>query len=627
MSLNGEVARLTSTELPLEDNQKESRKRKQRDEDSHQDEEKPPAEKVDVWIESRANLPKWIGQEVTEETITMLQHWESCEPKEEDSAEKYITLPPLADKETRRAVHQWLKSSTLSKYAVGDTHEGRIRVWHKRFERQMPNFGKFDRPGVPRSNLKSWPTERPNFLKFVLYKENIDTGVATKDIVNRLRGKVRLGYAGMKDKRGVTTQFCTLYRRRPEEITSFNKHKKDSRGGGNTKFGGGCVIRVGNFEYADEELQLGMLHGNRFDIALRNVDIGRKEGSNDVEKAKAVVEQAARGFRDNGFINYFGMQRFGKYHDTHKVGVAVLKGNFEEAVEIIMSPKEDEMHKVTSARQRWKDRFQDVGDQSKEEAESKCAKQVLKHMGRFMTCETAILKSLGHKPLDYQRAFSSIPKTLRMMFAHAVQSIVWNRVTSVRIEKLGQEVVLGDLVVATKVGQSERPAETGGKAVKVVNEFDLRAGTYDISDVVLPLVGSKTVFPTNEIGQMFKTVLDDLSLPVDTFRTARLRDLSLPGDYRKVVCKPSDFEYRIVEYSDPLEPLLATDLMNLGGDKVASTSTNSADGDGPLLGLVVGLTLPSSSYATVALRELMKRPTASEYQRRLRLEGSCEGGV
>mmetsp|Transcript_32606 Transcript_32606/g.74999 ORF Transcript_32606/g.74999 Transcript_32606/m.74999 type:complete len:97 (+) Transcript_32606:441-731(+) len=44
-----------------------------------------------------------------------------------------------------------------------------------------------------------------------------------------------------------------------------------------------------------------------------------------------------------------------------------------------------------------------------------------------------------------------------------------------------------------------------------------------------------------------------------------------------------------------------------------------------LLGMVVGFTLSSSSYATIALRELTKRPTSSEYQRGLRLEGRCEG--
>ena len=43
----------------------------------------------------------------------------------------------------------------------------------------------------------------------------------------------------------------------------------------------------------------------------------------------------------------------------------------------------------------------------------------------------------------------------------------------------------------------------------------------------------------------------------------------------------------------------------------------------PLIGMIIGFTLPASSYATIALRELMRRPTSSEYQSTLRLEGNC----
>ena len=41
--------------------------------------------------------------------------------------------------------------------------------------------------------------------------------------------------------------------------------------------------------------------------------------------------------------------------------------------------------------------------------------------------------------------------------------------------------------------------------------------------------------------------------------------------------------------------------------------------------MVIGFTLPPSAYATVALRELMKRPTSTEYQTELKLEGDCKG--
>ena len=43
-----------------------------------------------------------------------------------------------------------------------------------------------------------------------------------------------------------------------------------------------------------------------------------------------------------------------------------------------------------------------------------------------------------------------------------------------------------------------------------------------------------------------------------------------------------------------------------------------------IIGMVVGFTLPPSSYATIALRELMKKPTSADYQRQLQLSGNCE---
>ena len=65
-------------------------------------------------------------------------------------------------------------------------------------------------------------------------------------------------------------------------------------------------------------------HVVRFlDIVLRNVDVGQDITSTLHDRKQLVqqkLEAAGRAFQSNGFINYFfGMQRFGKYHDTHEV--------------------------------------------------------------------------------------------------------------------------------------------------------------------------------------------------------------------------------------------------------------------------------------------------------------------
>jgi tRNA pseudouridine13 synthase len=104
------------------------------------------------------------------------------------------------------------------------------------------------------------------------------------------------------------------------------------------------------------------------------------------------------------------------------------------------------------------------------------------------------------------------------------------------------------------------------------------------------------------------------------------RDLHCTGDYRKLLCMPADVDFQLLEYSDPLQPLVSTDMMRLQGIQVKLPSTTATDDSATerkvsssLMAMRVGFTLPSSAYATMALRELMKRPTSSAYQGRLEL--------
>ena len=623
------MARLSSLELPKEDTPSpkevelpvvaDSKKRKHPDTDDQLDDSSE--EKLET---CRSTLTTWVGEESASQVIKMLQYWESHDGKADGDMGKFVLLPAVDTKEIRTAIHQWIRSD-LALYAVGDTHEGRIRIWHKRFERETPNFGKFDRVGKPRTdrNKNAWPESRPDFLQFVLYKENIDTGSATKDIMKRIKGKARLGYAGMKDKRGVTSQFVTLYRKRPEDVMSFNNSR--GSGGGNSSYGNISVIRVGNFEYVDKELTIGMLQGNRFDVVLRNIDA---QGEDLAEK-KVHIEKAAKAFQQNGFVNYFGMQRFGKDHDTHNVGIEILKDNFKGAIDMIMRPKTDEFPRTNDARKQWCSRFQDISDNDgkRKDAERECAGEVLKQMGRFMTCEVALLHSLKRDPLDYRKAFSHIPKHTRLMFLHAVQSVIWNEVASRRIEKLGKQACVGDLVQTSDDNEENGGSGTSGrkgKGIHVVNQDDVDACAYSLTDVVLPLVGTKVKYPENETAQMFDSLLGDWGIEKKSFENVKDRELSLGGDYRKIICKPADVDFTISEYSDQLQPLVCTDLMHINNQTLSENKVDGKVESTSHLGMVVGFTLPPSSYATVALRELTKRPTSSEYQRQLQLDGPCE---
>lgn len=67
--------------------------------------------------------------------------------------------------------------------------------------------------------------------------------------------------------------------------------------------------------------KLGLSTTSRFRIALRNV-----------EESDEVVESACTNLRDRGFINYYGLQRFGSRVEmpTFDIGKKLLQGNYKE---------------------------------------------------------------------------------------------------------------------------------------------------------------------------------------------------------------------------------------------------------------------------------------------------------
>lgn len=201
-----------------------------------------------------------------------------------------------------------------------------------------------------------------------------------------------------------------------------------------------------------------------------------------------------------------------------------------------------------------------------------------------------------------------------------------------RISKLGsQDVCLGDLVLVEDSDLENSGLK--GKKVKEVDQDDIELCKYNMTDVVIPLVGTKVQYPTNSNGTYLNELLAQDGLSKESFANVDDHNLVLGGDYRRLICKPTDFDFQIKLYKDPLQPLVQTDLMSLHSVSLdcldVTDPTDSAfDADDKLLiGLKVGFTLPPSAYATILLRELTKRPTSADYQSELLLEGDCEADV
>lgn len=86
--------------------------------------------------------------------------------------------------------------------------------------------------------------------------------------------------------------------------------------------------------------------------SYRNVKAARQE----------VIDNVLESLKTRGFINYYGMQRFGTASvPTHTVGLALLKGEWKEALDLLLSRRAGEHPECDEARLAWLERG-DLGE-------------------------------------------------------------------------------------------------------------------------------------------------------------------------------------------------------------------------------------------------------------------------
>ncbi len=137
---------------------------------------------------------------------------------------------------------------------------------------------------------------------------------------------------------------------------------------------------------------------------------------------------------------------------------------------------------------------------------------------------------------------------------------------SQRILRLGNKPVIGDLYIDTDTSE--------------VKEIISDPSSISIGQIVLPLPGYKIIYPTNIIGTLY---LETLKRDGVEFSKDVMDDATAKGAYRKLVVSLNDFTWK------PLR----------------SHSCDEGKTKGIVTDAKFSFSLPSGSYATVCLRELM----------------------
>ncbi|MFH0737305.1 MAG: tRNA pseudouridine(13) synthase TruD [Candidatus Micrarchaeota archaeon] len=359
----------------------------------------------------------------------------------------------------------------------------------------------------------SKPDQGGAFTHFILEKKSWSTASAISEISKRIRtGQNDFNIAGTKDKLAISTQLASVRGDRKQALLS--SRIKD--------------ISINGAWLAGDRVRLGGLLGNRFTITIRDA------GSD----AQARIEKIAAEL-ENRMPNYFGAQRFGSTrNNTHLVGQKLLKGEVEEALMMFLCDSEGETNEEARLARG-------------ELLENRDFARALNIFPKHLRLERSMLAYLARRPDDLAGAFRQLPRNTLLMFVHAFQSDLFNRLLSDRInegplELEEGEYFCGDTLGFPDIDKTEAEGWIAGKLIGYNTPLNDREGA----------------------------LMEEVGMEKDALRMKAMPEISSKGTYRTLLAPLRDFS--------------------------ASAPPSAHDA------IVFRFSLPSGSYATVAMREFIK---------------------
>ncbi len=321
----------------------------------------------------------------------------------------------------------------------------------------------------------------------------------------------RITFAGTKDKRAVTSQLMSF--EAPLEAVNAISLKD---------------VSITGAYRSRKHITIGDLIGNSFEIRVRDC-FASGEG----------LESSLRATSDQleplgGFVNFFGVQRFGSLRPiTHVVGKHIVKGDFEAAcLAYVGEPVEQESREAREARAYVSDSRDYAG--------------ALNMYPKALTFERMIVGYLARNPGDFAGALGVLPPNLQMMFVHAYQSYLFNRALCARI-RAGIPLnvpQVGDVVLPIDrygLPDHDMPVPVTKLNVDLVAQ-QVSNGRAAVGGM---LFGSDSTIGPGPVGEMEAQILQEEGVKAEDFIVPRLQKCSSRGSHRELVARLKSFSTRV----------------------------------------------------------------------------------
>jgi tRNA pseudouridine13 synthase len=311
------------------------------------------------------------------------------------------------------------------------------------------------------------------FTTFVLQKRQWNTVQALVSLAKATgHGKKSVGYAGTKDRNAVTVQLASIYGITPDQLALVTL--KD--------------ISI-NGAWRSDGVNMGSNIGNAFRISVSDPA--------SPERAEETIAQL-----DGKMPNYFDRQRFGSRLNNAKIGLEIMRSNFEDAAMLFLTDPSWERNKdAVSARKRLSDE-REFGE-------------ALSYFPRYLKNERYLLQHLERDGNDYAGAIRRLPRGISLMFIHAVQSLIFNLEVEDRVRE--QDLESGLWCRSNFYGFPEADSPVSEKA------------DFPIS----PLIGYET--KDAQISDRAREALDSLNITKESFKIKGMPELSMRGAFRPIV--------------------------------------------------------------------------------------------